>query len=643
MDHDCSKASIFIPCHETITAEQTALLYATYVLPHYGLPKLVISDRGTQFTAEITRELLKTVGVKQNISTSYHPQTDGQLERTNQWLEQYIRIFTNYKQDDWAAWLPLAQYMHNSWPSSTTKKAPFKLLMGHVPHIHQITHTAKVPSINDHLQCIKEAQKQAQEAIKHSQDLMTRKPTHFVPYCVGDRVWLDTKNLTTTHPTAKLAPKCYGPFLVTTAISHTSYRLKLPPQWKIHNVFHASLLTPYKETPEHGPNFPEPSLELIDGEPEWEVEQIMNTRHRRNQLQYLVRWKGFSEAHDSWEPTTHIHADHLIEVYYRQNPSTVRHLEYITPPLSPPIIIRTIMTTPTQNPIPLGDRISPSMSIPLAECLSSPPTSPLTEIATNTENNFESAVSSPPLPVIPLSDHISEPTSFPLSIETQTPSYGSAASTLSPDEAPELRELTPPTGTPITSHYSFDMADSQATSPDLVYLLGNQLPPPNLANDPHFNTPSPMSIPEIEVLHPELPIPLGYQCYDPYNATHAQYKVDIPMPGGGVKKPHYIQFNINGYSHRHTVKAKRVNADDPFGDYGTDLVAAPFWDPLPNITDDNDLNPFTPSYPDARAIDIAAAGLADLGVIADIDRYRALWIEKEELQRHEHDLRMAWD
>ena len=90
------------------------------------------------------------------------------------------------------------------------------------------------------------------------------------------------------------------------------------------------------------------------------------------------------------------------------------------------------------------------------------------------ENNFESAVSSPPLPVIPLSGHISEPTSFPLSIETQTPPYGSATSTPSPDEAPELRELTPPAGTPIASHYSFDMADSRATSPDLIYLLGNQ-------------------------------------------------------------------------------------------------------------------------------------------------------------------------
>jgi len=131
--------------------------------------------------------------------------------------------------------------------------------------------------------------------------------------------------------------------------------------------------------------------------------------------------------------------------------------------------------------------------------------------------------------------------------------------------------------------------------------------------------------------------------YDPYNATHVQYKVDIPMLGGGVKKPHYIQFNINEYSHHHTIKAKRVNADDLFGDYGTDLVATPFWDPLPNTTDNNDLNPFTPSYPDTQAIDIAAAGLVDPGVIADIDRYRVLWSEKEELQKREHNLRMAWD
>ena len=232
--------------------------------------------------------------------------------------------------------------------------------MRHVPCVHQITCTSKVPSVNDCLQCVKEAQKQAQEAIKHSQELMVQKPTCFVPYYVGDKVLLDAKNLTTMHPMAKLAPKCYRPFLVTAAISHTSYHLKLPPQWKVHNVFHASLLTPYKETPEHGPNFPKPSPELINGELEWEVEQIMNTRHWHSQLQYLVRWKGFSEAHDSWEPTTHIHADHLINAYYWQNPDAICPLEYIMPPFSLPssstpschLPLRTQLPLSTTSPLP---------------------------------------------------------------------------------------------------------------------------------------------------------------------------------------------------------------------------------------------------------------------------------------------------
>ena len=85
-----SKASIFIPCNETIDAEHTTLLYATHVLPHYGLPSRMISDRDPHFTASFTKELCKLLQIDQNISTAYHPQTDGRSEHTNQWLEQYL-------------------------------------------------------------------------------------------------------------------------------------------------------------------------------------------------------------------------------------------------------------------------------------------------------------------------------------------------------------------------------------------------------------------------------------------------------------------------------------------------------------------------------------------------------------------------
>jgi integrase-like protein len=89
-DHDCTKAAIFLPCNETIDAMEVAKLYCRNVFPHYSIPKKVISNRDTCFTAKLTRELCHILDVKQNISTVYHPQTDGQSEWTNQWLEQYL-------------------------------------------------------------------------------------------------------------------------------------------------------------------------------------------------------------------------------------------------------------------------------------------------------------------------------------------------------------------------------------------------------------------------------------------------------------------------------------------------------------------------------------------------------------------------
>jgi hypothetical protein len=163
-------------------------------------------------------------------------------------------------------------------------------------------------------------------------------PSNFIPYNIGDCVWLEAKNLHTTHPSAKLSPWRYGPFQVTGIISQTSFRIKLPSTWKIHNVFHGSLLTPYKETTMNGNQYQEPIPDLINGQPEWEVECILGTRKRCHQLQYLVRWKGFSEAHDSWEPLTNINADELIKKYYQENPLTVC-TTYKTLPRHSPIII----------------------------------------------------------------------------------------------------------------------------------------------------------------------------------------------------------------------------------------------------------------------------------------------------------------
>ena len=118
------------------------------------------------------------------------------------------------------------------------------------------------------------------------------------------------------HPLAikRFQPQHYGPFTITNVISNVVYQLALPSHWKIHNIFHALLLTPYYEAPIHGPNHLEPPPDIIDREPEWEVKRIMETRtfRQKREKQYHVRRKGYSEAHDSWEPTTNIHTPELV-------------------------------------------------------------------------------------------------------------------------------------------------------------------------------------------------------------------------------------------------------------------------------------------------------------------------------------------
>jgi len=124
------------------------------------------------------------------------------------------------------------------------------------------------------------------------------------------------------HQKTKLNPKRYGPFKIIKVISSVAYQLELPPSWKIHPVFHASLLSPYSETTSHGPNFSRPPPELIDGEAEYEVELIRSHRHhgRSRMLQYLIKWKGYPKSDNTWENANQIHAPESIKLYHKTNP-----------------------------------------------------------------------------------------------------------------------------------------------------------------------------------------------------------------------------------------------------------------------------------------------------------------------------------
>jgi hypothetical protein len=147
-------------------------------------------------------------------------------------------------------------------------------------------------------------------------------------YKEGNLVWLEGKNLCINQPTTKLAPRRHGPFKIVQVMSAINYRLELPTQWSIHPVFHINLLTPYKETIMHGPNFTRPTPELIDGEEEYSVEKILDSWQfgRRRRLQYLVKWDGYLELDNMWVDKDDVFADDKVWEFKVLNPDAETHI-----------------------------------------------------------------------------------------------------------------------------------------------------------------------------------------------------------------------------------------------------------------------------------------------------------------------------
>ena len=116
IDHGCLKAAKFIPCNTTITGQGVAALYLQHLVPWFGIPQKVISDWDPRFVSHFTRELCWLLHIQQNVSTAFHPRTDGASKWANQWLEQYLCIWTADDQMTWAQFLSLVEFVHNSWP-----------------------------------------------------------------------------------------------------------------------------------------------------------------------------------------------------------------------------------------------------------------------------------------------------------------------------------------------------------------------------------------------------------------------------------------------------------------------------------------------------------------------------------------------
>ena len=131
VNHGCSRAAIFLPCSNTITRPSIAQLYLDHVYQWFGLPSKMISDQDPWFTSHFRKALTQKLGIKRNLSTAFHPQTDGLSEHKNQWVEQYLQLVTSMQPEDWMEWLSIITGVHNNHQNATTGLSPNQILIGY--------------------------------------------------------------------------------------------------------------------------------------------------------------------------------------------------------------------------------------------------------------------------------------------------------------------------------------------------------------------------------------------------------------------------------------------------------------------------------------------------------------------------------
>uniref|UniRef100_A0A803JHM8 Gypsy retrotransposon integrase-like protein 1 n=1 Tax=Xenopus tropicalis TaxID=8364 RepID=A0A803JHM8_XENTR len=316
-----SKMAHFIPLPHLPSAKTLADLFITHIFKFHGFPVNIVSDRGVQFVSRFWRAFCSLVGTELSFSSAYHPQTNGQTERVNQSLEQYLRCYVSDNQSTWSELLPWAEFAYNNATHSSSGRSPFFVVYGLHPKAFSFSGSnSPVPSANSSVlrfseiwSLVHESLSAASLAQKKAADKSRRDAPQ---YKVGDLVWLSTKNIKLKVPSPKLGPRFIGPYPIIAIVNPSSVRLQLPPNFKIANTFHVSLLKPAANTR----HLSVPPPVLIEGQPEYEIQEFLDSRLVRGKLQYLTRWKGFGPEENSWVSVDDIKADRLRKQFHFRFP-----------------------------------------------------------------------------------------------------------------------------------------------------------------------------------------------------------------------------------------------------------------------------------------------------------------------------------
>ena len=329
-----SKLTHFIPCNSTDGAVATAVHLRKDIVRLHGIPKEIVSDRDSRFTAKVWRSLADLLNFKQKLSTSRHPQTDGQTENMNQQLEDFLRHFIGPLQNDWDDLLPAAEFAINSSWQSSINTTPFQLTYGYNPrspataHLDSPSRIIQIPGLDQFRSKWFDEIRRAREYIRVAQDRQKaaadRKRSKAPEYKEGDQVLLKTPfTKLHKHLTKKLSPRWLGPFCISKVIgdSKSAVKLVLPSNFRIHPVFHVSQIRPYHHAGAYQP--PSPSL-WVEGEPLWQVEYLMDHQQRSRAHWYKVKWEGYDEP--TWEPLKNLdQAESSIKEFWESKGKPVPH------------------------------------------------------------------------------------------------------------------------------------------------------------------------------------------------------------------------------------------------------------------------------------------------------------------------------